>query len=46
MGLHECPICHFKFEDEQSLVLHLEGGCSSRNAAMARHPSVLGKRVP
>ena len=27
MGLHECPHCHYRFEDEESLQEHLAGGC-------------------
>lgn len=29
MGLHECPHCHYKFEDAESLNRHLNegGGC-------------------
>ncbi|HEY5785842.1 MAG TPA: C2H2-type zinc finger protein [Microlunatus sp.] len=26
MGLHECPHCHFRFEDAESLRRHLEEG--------------------
>jgi hypothetical protein len=27
-GLHQCPYCHYRFEDAESLNLHLEGrGC-------------------
>ena len=27
-GLHECPGCHYRFEDDESLQAHLEdGGC-------------------
>jgi hypothetical protein len=28
-GLHQCPYCHYRFEDRESLERHLEedGGC-------------------
>jgi hypothetical protein len=27
-GLHECPHCHYRFEDKQSLDQHLDKGCT------------------
>lgn len=26
-GLHECPHCHYRFEDRASLERHLADGC-------------------
>jgi hypothetical protein len=33
-GLHECPYCHYKFEDARSLVAHLDGGCPEQEESI------------